>query len=98
MITQKQAKEKVLATLRNRGVGGVDGVVILESKTLEKRYGWAFFYNAKKFIETGDMLYSLVGGGPVMVLADTGAIHELGSARSPLEEIATFEKRLGLST
>jgi hypothetical protein len=97
MITRDEAIERVLAALRARAVGGADGVVILESKTIEKPYGWAFFYNSRKFIETGELLYCLVGGGPVVVLADTGAIHELGSARPPLEEIAKLEQRLGLT-
>ena len=97
MITEEQAKERILAMLRARGVGGEHGVVILEPMTIVKPYGWAFFYNARRFVETGDILQSLVGAGPIVVLAAGGEIHELGSARPALDEIRDLEKRLGLS-
>jgi hypothetical protein len=97
MVSREEAKQILLAVLKDRGVGGVDGVTILDSHTIEKPYGWAFFYNSKKFLDSGDILDSLVGGGPVVVLAQTGMVHELGSARPPLQEIADLEGRLGLT-
>lgn len=96
MITHDEARRKVLSVLSNRRVGGEDGVVIIDSKTIEKPYGWAFFYNSRKYVETGDMIHSLVGGGPVIVVASTGEVFELGSVRPAAREIEDLEKRLGL--
>ena len=40
--------------------------------------GWAFYYQSKTFVETGDVMTSLVGHGPV-VIRDDGRIIEGGS-------------------
>jgi hypothetical protein len=97
VITREEAKQKVLELLQSRRVGGDEGIDVIESKTIEKPYGWAFFYNSRRFIETGDIMHSLVGGGPVVVVASTGEVHELGSSRPAFREIADLEKKLGLS-
>ncbi len=86
-----------MGRLKARGAGGSDGIVVIDAKTIDKAYGWVFFYNSRTFIETGDIMHSLVGGGPVVVLAATGEVHELGSARRALDEIADLEERLRLS-
>jgi hypothetical protein len=64
--------------------------------TLTKPYGWIFFYNSRRYIETRDIFQSAVGGGPVVILADTGEVVSLGTARRPEEEIALFEQDRGL--
>jgi hypothetical protein len=40
--------------------------VIVDSHTIEKPYGWVFFYNSKKFAETSIFSYTLAGNGPVI--------------------------------
>lgn len=96
MLTLEEAQRVVLTTLSNRLVGGVQGVVIIDSETITKPYGWAFFYNSRKFIETGSIVHCLAGAGPVIVLSATGEVHELGSTRPAAQEIAELEKKLGL--
>jgi hypothetical protein len=66
-------------------------VVILDNQTIEKEYGWIFFYNSKKFLETGNFRDGLVGNSPVLVERDTGKIHELGTANPVSESIKKFE-------
>ncbi len=83
--------------LQARGVGGADGVLILESATIEKPYGWVFFYNSRRYIETGDMVHALIGQGPVIVVATTGEIIELGSAIPAAAAISQAESKLGLA-
>jgi hypothetical protein len=92
----EQAKSLVISRLHARGVGGDEGVAILEHMTERKPYGWVLYYNAQRFIRSGNLLDSLAGGGPVVVIEETGDIHELGSARPGHEEVAALERRLGL--
>lgn len=96
MISYHEARNKVIAILRGRQIGGLEGVVILDSMTIAKPYGWVFFYNSKKFVDTGDKIYSLVGGGPIVVISSTEEVHELGSTRPATIEITKLEERLGL--
>jgi hypothetical protein len=66
-------------------------VVILDNQTIEKEYGWIFFYNSKKFLETGSFRDRIAGNSPVLVERETGKIHELGTANPVSESIKKFE-------
>ncbi|MBV9768361.1 MAG: hypothetical protein JOZ32_02215 [Bryobacterales bacterium] len=59
-------------------------LAILEGSTLEREFGWVFFWNSKHYIETGDFSYALVGGGPLIVDRTDGTVHQISSAL-PLE-------------
>lgn len=67
------------------------GVVVLEERTITKPYGWIFFYNGRRFVETRDIMHAIAGNGPIVILAETGETIPLGTARRPAEEIAHFE-------
>ncbi|MEZ4263997.1 MAG: YrhB domain-containing protein [Polyangiaceae bacterium] len=82
-MERDDARAAVAAHLRRRGVGGTDGIAIIDSQTIEKPYGWVFYYNSRRYVESGDLVYALVGlvgQGPVVVFAASGEIVELGSA------------------
>ena len=57
--------------------------VILESKTIERGWGWVFFYQSKAYVETGDFRNMLAGNAPIIVnrytseLSHTGTAHEI---------------------
>ena len=71
-----------------------DHLVVLVDAAIKKPYGWVFFYQSRRYLDTGYFLHQLVGSGPVVVLRD-GTVHTLGSAREPEQEIRDFEVRLG---
>ena len=66
MLTLKEARTIALAHLP-AAEPGIE-LVILDAHTIAKPYGWVFFYNSKKFVESGDFLDSTVGNGPMVVL------------------------------
>jgi hypothetical protein len=72
---------------RAREVPGRE-LVILDGHIEERKRGWAFPYNTKRFAETKNPLDGLLGNGPVFVDRATGEVHALGSAkiRAWLEE------------
>ncbi len=68
-----------------------DRLVIVDDETIEKPYGWVFFYQSGRFLETGEPGLALAGNGPVVVLREDGSVHHLGSAAEPATSIARFE-------
>jgi hypothetical protein len=65
-------------------------LVMLDSNTLEREFGWVFFYNSKLYVETGDISHALAGNAPIVVTSIDGRIHVTGTAR-PLEHyLAVF--------
>ena len=56
-------------------------VVILEEHTIETDFGWVFFYQTKRWVETGDMMDGLVGNAPFIIDRRDGSIHVTGTAR-----------------
>lgn len=40
---------------------------IFSDRTEEHDFGWVFYYNSAKFIETGDILEALGGNGPLII-------------------------------
>jgi len=67
-------------------------LVLLQDKTLEKDFGWVFFYTTKKFQETGDKKFLMPGNGPLVVDRLGGATHFLTSSMPPARAVEEYEK------
>ena len=67
---------------RDLGPKFEDKVVILENETIEKSYGWIFFYQTRKWVETRKTRDGLIGNGPILVDKNTAKIVQLGSSGS----------------
>jgi hypothetical protein len=66
-------------------------LVIVGEKTIEKNYGWVFFYDSKTYLRTRKFSDRLAGNGPVVFEKESGLIHHLGSHAPPKELIRAFE-------
>ena len=69
-------------------------LVILENLTIERDWGWVFFYNTEAYSESGDFLDSLVGNAPYMVNKLTGELIETGTAEGIEHYIKEYEEKL----
>jgi hypothetical protein len=67
-----------LSALSGRGIS----FAINDKETIEKDFGWIFFYNSKRFLASGDARYRLAGNGPIVVERQTGHVELFGSAVS----------------
>ncbi len=67
---------KILAGWSVRG----DEPAVIDEATKEEDFGWVFFYNSKRYLETKKILFALAGNGPVFVGKDSGEVTMLGSA------------------
>jgi len=69
-----------------------DEVVIVEKSTIERAWGWVFFYTSRKWMETGSVEYAIAGNAPLIVVKATGRIVVTGTALPIAHYIAEFEK------
>jgi hypothetical protein len=56
----------------------------MQKLTREEDFGWAFFYNSKQFVETGDIEWALGGNAPLIVDRSTGELHSGAQLGAPL--------------
>ena len=69
-----------------------DDLVILDEETIEKDYGWVFFYTSRRYLETGEFRYMLAGNAPIIVEKEDGSLHELGTALPFQEYVREYEQ------
>ena len=71
-----------------------DQLVMVRERTLEKPFGWVFFYTSKRWLETGETKFAVAGNAPFLVKRDTGQVHVFGTARSIDHYIEQFEQAI----
>ncbi len=96
MVSEHEALELVRHYIEAQCQGVPGGVAVMPEKTIRKPYGWVFFYNSTRYLETRSPLEALGGNGPIVVEQAKGQLHQLGSALAPAESIAEFERAHGL--
>jgi len=67
---------------------------LLEGETIERSFGWIFFYQSKCYLQSGCLSDALAGYAPIVVARADGRIHVTGTARPLeyyLEELAAAE-------
>lgn len=91
MIDRSEAKHLVEELLRRESD---EDVAIVEGATLERPFGWVFFYNTRQYIKTGDVSHSLAGNAPYIVSRFTGAVVPTGTAYPIEHYISAYEENL----
>ncbi|AEG00867.1 YrhB domain-containing protein [Methylomonas methanica] len=93
MITREQAEELVSKQVcgPHEWLPPDDEIVLVDSATIERSWGWVFFYTSRKWSETGDIQYALAGNAPVIVERDTAKLIETGTAYSAEHYIDRYE-------
>ena len=94
MLDRAAAKALVSKQLMERSPAD-DLWVVVDENTIERPFGWVFFYNSEKFLASGETMYRLAGNGPVIVNKRTGAIEFFGSLQTVEVVVANYESRLG---
>ena len=83
-MTKSEAEHVAREYLKTKEPGAGCELVLVDQHTIERDFGWVFFYNAKRHVETGDIRDALAGNAPIVVTKADGRIHETGTAY-PLE-------------
>jgi hypothetical protein len=69
-----------------------DEIVILDDATIEREWGWVFFYTSKRWQETKDIRYALAGNAPIIINKSTGKLFETGTAYPVEHYIQAYER------
>ena len=94
MLTHEDARSKVATELRRHDSGaGPEELVILDEETIERPWGWVFFYTTRGWRD-GDSRYAVGGNGPIIVNRLDGTLRSTGTARSPEQIISEYEAEL----
>jgi hypothetical protein len=88
---EKIAREYIRSIVEDKSLA----VEIIEDETIEKPYGWIFFYQSKQYLDTRDIRHVLVGNGPILVIK-SGAVIHFPSAIPEDEAIRRFAAGLPL--
>ena len=67
---------------------------IVDEATIERPYGWVFFYQSRSFLETGDFSDQLAGNGPVLVDRINWNLKTFGTSKDIEEYLTEFEKTI----
>ena len=89
-LSKERALEIARKTIDN--LKSNNPLVILEDKTLEKDFGWVFFYTTKKYLETHDKKYLMPGNSPLVVERADGSTHFLSTSLPPSRAVEEYEK------
>ena len=94
MLTHDEARDIVDRELQSCVLPNGDDLVVLDEHTIEKPWGWVFFYQSRRFRDTGDFGYLLAGNAPYIVNRHDASIHVTGTAQ-PIEcYIDEYEENL----
>ena len=93
-LTIEDAKAVVEAEIASwfSGCETGDTLVILDEETIEKKWGWVFFFTSRKWNETGDLRYAIAGNAPYLVERASGRCFPTGTAYGIEHYIDNYER------
>src|SRR6188768_3437442 len=98
MLTKEQAHALIVAEInrsqKDDDAGTPIALAIVDEHTIERPWGWVFFYNSRRFVETRDFRHALAGNAPYIVNRHTGEIRLTGTAHKIEYYIAHYERSL----
>lgn len=95
MVTKDEA-ERIAGDFLAKEFPPTDDVklVIDDSVTVEKPFGWVFVPTTARYLETGDSDDQFIGAGPLLVQREDGKLIEFSSMYSTDMVVAEYEAGL----
>lgn len=90
--THERARQLAETYVQSRAHNVSGGLSILDECTVKTLYGWIFFYDSTRYLQTRRIEDAIAGNGPLVVLRD-GSIHSLGTAYPFEMALAHFEEK-----
>jgi hypothetical protein len=79
-VTASEAKQIALNYLRQLEPAVGCDLLLIDDHTIERSFGWVYFYTSKRYAETGEIIYALAGNAPIVVTKADGRLHVTGTA------------------
>jgi immunity protein 35 of polymorphic toxin system len=94
MIRKDEARAIAMAEiLKGWNIAG-DEPVILDEYTVERDFGWVFFYDSRKHHETQLFEFVLAGNAPIIVNRFDSSLHTTGTAFPTEHYIHEYEEKI----
>jgi hypothetical protein len=97
MLSREQARKLVVAELarpKHRYPSDPMDWVVIDEGTIEKDWGWVFFYTSERYLKTRDIRYAIAGNAPYIVNRHTGEVRVTGTAQPIEHYIEEYEREL----
>lgn len=96
MFTRDKAREIIESKINNPDPYWQEKpkLIVADKQTIEKEWGWVFFYGTSEYLESGNFDEGLVGNAPYIVNKNTGEIIETGTAYDIEHYIKEYESKL----
>lgn len=72
-----------------------DAPAVQWEATTELNFGWVFYWNSRRFLETGDGRHALHGNTPFLVDRRDGSVYPVGTGMPLHQSIRTFADAWG---
>ncbi|MCW3463684.1 YrhB family protein [Chitinophaga nivalis] len=92
MLLERDAKKIIEAKLKLQESKEIEEIVVVDEYTIERATYFVFFYNSKKYVETGDYSWLLLGNTPFIISKITCDIYCTGTAETIEYYMDLFEK------
>lgn len=92
---QRLVEEELALISTNQGAAAF---AVMEHETIEKTWGWVFFYQNKSYIESGNDAEMLAGNAPIIVNRYTGELSHTGTAYDLEHYLQEYEAGLSGTT
>ncbi len=89
-MSKDEAIAKAEAYVKTKETTAGLELVLLREATVERDFGWVFFYDSRAYAAEGDISSALAGNAPFIFRRRDGAIIETGTA----EPLDTYLSRL----
>jgi hypothetical protein len=93
MIDKEEAKKLAMERILQWRHVGYEPVIV-DEYTVERDFGWVFFWTSREYLEMQDDQYALAGNCPIIVNKFDSSTHGTGSARDSQYYISEYEKSL----
>jgi immunity protein 35 of polymorphic toxin system len=98
MLTKEQARALVAAELarppKYSNASDPTDLVVMDESTLERDWGWVFFYTSERYLRTRDVRWAVAGNAPLIVNRHTAEIRVTGTALPIEHYIEEYEHEL----
>ncbi|MGN6151599.1 MAG: YrhB domain-containing protein [Lysobacteraceae bacterium] len=88
MLDIVQAREIAKRTIDAYADDCGEPLALLDARTLESDFGWVFFYESARFLESGESSARMAGNAPLIVSRANGEVIVTGTAMPVAHDLA----------
>ena len=96
MVTKAEARRIAQAAILDIWSVEGDEPIIFDESTLDREWGWVFFWGSRRYAETRLSRFALAGNAPVLVKRVDGSAHFTTTAEPVEEFLSRYEDEFGL--